>query len=97
MAFVLIFVLVSLMYRHAAQNADRLALDAFERHEAHMLKRQYLIFALVGVLSMLAAWLEIGLLYGFPGWVYLVLGPLCWWHGTWSDRRRPACGAADAA
>lgn len=97
LGFVLIFVLVSLMYRHAAQKADHLDLDESERHEAHMLKRHYLIFALVGLLSMLAAWLEIGLLYGFPGWIYLVLGPLCWWHGTWSDRRRPASGAAETA
>ena len=89
LGFVLIFATFALMYRHASRRATVLALDAHELHEAHMLKRHYAIFALVGALSIVAARLGIGLQVGFPGWMYALLGPLCWAHGVWSDRARP--------
>lgn len=89
LGFVLIFATFSLMYRHATRRAQSLGLDASELHEAHMLKRHYAIFAFVGALSILAAWLHIGLQVGFPGWMYGLLGPLCWAHGAWSERTQP--------
>lgn len=89
LGFVLIFALVALMYRHAVRRAEVLALDAHELWEARMLMRHYWIFAVVGLLSMLLAWSGAGLQFGVPGYVYVLLGPLCWWHGAWSDRRRP--------
>ncbi len=86
LGFVLIFATFSLMYRHATRRAAVLGLSAVELHEAHMLKRHYAIFVLVGVLSILVARLQVGLQIGFPGWMYGLLGPLCWAHGTWSER-----------
>ena len=47
-----------------------------------MLKRHYAIFVAVGVLSMLLAWLGVGLPLAVPGWIYALVGPLCWWHGA---------------
>lgn len=87
LGFVLIFAFLSLMYRHATRRADVIGLDAAELREAHMLKRHYLIFVLVGLLSMLLAWLDVGVRFGLPGWIYVLLGPLCWAHGAWSERK----------
>lgn len=28
--------------------------------------------------------------FGFPGILYFLFGPLCWWHGRWSERSEPA-------
>ena len=89
LGFVLIFSTFALMYRHAARRASVLGLDAQELHDAHALKRHYAIFALVGVLSIIAARFELGLEIGFPGWMYGLLGPLCWAHGAWSARAQP--------
>lgn len=89
LGFVLIFTVVSLMYRHAARRAEVLNLDPSELREAHQLTRHYAILVVVGLLSMLLAWLEIGLEIGLPGWIYVVIGPLCWAHEFWSERRRP--------
>lgn len=89
LGFVLIFVFVALLYRHAVRRAGELGLDAFEHWEARFLARHYGLFVVVGLLSMLLAWLGVGLAYGVPGYVYALLGPLCWGHGVWSDRNRP--------
>ena len=89
LGFALIFTCVSLMYRHAARRADVLGLDARERHEAQTLKRHYAIFVPVALLSMLLAWLQVGITMGAPGWIYALLGPLCWAHGIWSERAAP--------
>jgi uncharacterized membrane protein len=87
--FMLIFLCVSLMYRHAVRKAAELALDPWELWEAGMLQRHYLIFVAVAALSMLLAWTGVGVRYGLPGIFYFLLGPLCWWHGKWSERSEP--------
>lgn len=89
LGFVMIFALVGLMYQHAARRTTELQLTAGELHEALTLKRHYWIFAAVGVVSIVVAWAGVGLRTGFPGWIYVALGPLCWAHGVWSERRRP--------
>ena len=89
LGFVLIFVFVSLMYAHAARKAEPLRLDDVELHEANMLKRHYAIFVLVGLVSISVTLLGVWVEFGFPGWIYTLLGPLCWLHGTWSERRCP--------
>jgi uncharacterized membrane protein len=88
--FMLIFLCVSLMYRHAASRAEPLGLDAWERWEARMLERHYLIFAGVALVSIVTAFAGIGVRFGVPGLLYLALGPLCWWHGRWSERSAPS-------
>jgi hypothetical protein len=43
--------------------------------------RHYLIFVAVGLLSVAFAAGGVGIRYGLPGFVYCLLGPLCWWNG----------------
>lgn len=85
-----VFACISLLYLHAWRSADKLELSPVERHEAAFLFRHYLLFVFTGLLSILAARLGIGIVYGFPGFLYILLGPLCWIHGMLSDRRKPA-------
>jgi hypothetical protein len=87
--FVAIFVCLAFLYRHAAGRRDRLRLDAGDAHDARFYFRHYLIFAAVGLLSIAASAGGLGLRVGFPGWVYFLIGPLCWIHGVQSARRRP--------
>jgi len=96
LGFVLIFVFISLMYAHAARKAGLLELDDAELHEANTLKRHYAIFVAVGLLSMAVTALGVWVEFGFPGWVYALLGPLCWLHGMWSERRCPASAVTGA-
>lgn len=49
--------------------------------------RHFLIFVLVGLLSTVLANLKIGLRFGFPGFIYGILGPLCYWHSVRFQRK----------
>jgi uncharacterized membrane protein len=88
--FAALFLLVALLYRHAIRRREALELTRLQVEEARFLARHYLIFTGMGLLSALLAWSGIGLLIGFPGWVYALLGPLCFWHGKANaSRLRP--------
>lgn len=88
--FIAIFLCFALMYRHARSRKDDLGLTPMEAHEAGMWWRHYLIMAGVGAVSVLMALAEIGVHVGAPGWIYAMIGPLAWAHGSWSDKRKPA-------
>jgi uncharacterized membrane protein len=93
LGFVAVFFCVALLYGHAARQKEALELTERERYDALTTCRHYLLFVLVGLLSMGLAWAEIGLKVGAPGWVYALLGPLCGWHGKWRAVRRNAVPA----
>ncbi len=88
LAFAALFLCYSLMYLHAWRIRGQLTLDNDEAWQAAFLFRHYLIFAMMGFFSVLAALVHFGLRYGVPGWMYALLGPFCWAHGMWSQRRR---------
>jgi uncharacterized membrane protein len=92
-----VFLAIALMYRHAAALSKTLGLDAFEAAEARFLFRHYMLFVLASVASIALALGGVLVQFGFPGWVYALLGPLCWGHGVWSERKlkplRPAKSA----
>ena len=60
---------------------------------AAMWARHYAIFVLVGLFSIAVAASGLGLFYALPGWVYFLIGPLCYAHGVISERRRPVAAA----
>jgi uncharacterized membrane protein len=84
--FIAIFLCFALMYRHARAVAGSLGLSPAEAHEAAMWFRHYLIMAGVGALSVVMALAGVGIEIGAPGWIYVIIGPLAWAHGTWSEK-----------
>ena len=87
-AFAAVFLCFSLLYLHAYRLSPALELTDCQRNEAIFLFRHYLIFAIVGLLSVLTAFSGIGLRWALPGWIYFLLGPACTLHGMLSSRRK---------
>lgn len=78
LGFVLIFLFISLLYFHASKTN----LNITNSKEMKYYFRHFMIFVVVGILSIIAAKLEIGIQIGFPGFMYALLGPICYWHGV---------------
>ena len=93
LGFLAVFGVFSLLYRHAARSASALGLTPWQLHEAQMLQRHYLMMSGVGALSVVLAIADVRARFGVPGFVYVLIGPLAWWHGVWSDRRAPPADA----
>jgi uncharacterized membrane protein len=76
LGFALIFLCLSLMYYRAYRKTKHLT------HAIHLLfyVRHFAIFFLVGVLSILIAYSQMGINYGLPGLIYSLLGPFCGLH-----------------
>ncbi|PQJ78136.1 TMEM175 family protein [Polaribacter porphyrae] len=72
--FSLIFLSFCLMYFRAFKNDKNLKLLFYSRH--------FFIFIIVGIISFILAKFQIGLRYGVPGFVYILLGPLCYFHSV---------------
>ncbi len=89
LGFVAVFLCFVLLYRHALRCAGALGLAAVERFDAATKARHYLMFVVVGAVSVLVAWSGFGIRFGAPGYVYFLLAPLCFWNG-WSRSRRRA-------
>ncbi|WP_088342339.1 TMEM175 family protein [Robiginitalea sediminis] len=81
--FALIFLCYSLMYFRAfkkERGLDRgMTLLFYARH--------FFIYVLMGLASVLLSFLGAGLEYGLPGFVYALLGPLCYAHSKWFERK----------
>ena len=77
LGFLLIFLCFSLMYWRAYKKTD-------ETHNItlHFYARHFLIFVLVSLTSILLSTLKVGIGFGLPGFVYTILGPLCYWHAV---------------
>ncbi len=77
LGFVLIFSLVALMYWYAAGKETirntKAVLNYFSKY--------FCIFIGVGIFSILLSFLQIGINFGSPGFVYGLLGPVCYWYG----------------
>lgn len=82
LGFVAVFGSIAMMYLHIYRKTTALELSPFQSHEAQFYARHYGIFAGVGLLSVILAVLNVGILFGLPGFMYSLLGPLCYWHGT---------------
>jgi uncharacterized membrane protein len=81
--FSLLFGSFSLLYYRAYKkdldNPERIRLLFFTRH--------FLIFVFVGLVSTLLARLQVGLEIGFPGFVYCILGILCYLHSVYFRKK----------
>jgi uncharacterized membrane protein len=85
LGFLLIFLCYTLMYRRAykkTKSASRgLTLLFYSRH--------FTIYVGVAFISILGALLKVGLDFGLPGFVYILLGPLCYWHSVYFEKNYP--------
>lgn len=76
--FILIFACYALMYFRAFKKSKSyegsMALFFYARH--------FSIFVLVGIISIILALAKIGMQIGFPGFIYTLIGPLCYWHSV---------------
>ncbi len=88
--FVAVFTCVSGLYLHAYNQRHELGLNADETREARFYFRHYTIFIGVGLVSIVLAALGWGVGVGMPGWIFALLGPLCYLHGVQSERRSRA-------
>lgn len=83
--FVLIFASYSFLYWRAfkrdIENNNRLQLKFFYSH--------FLIFVVIGIVSVILSVFQIGINFGFPGFVYALLGPLCFFKGAIFRKKHP--------
>ena len=81
--FLMIFLCLSLMYFRAYKKTksmdEALLLLFYGRH--------FFIYVLVALLSVALSGFKIGLTFGLPGLIYLLLGPLCYWHAQWFEKK----------
>jgi len=78
LGFTLVFLFVSLLYFYASKKR----VEITNRAEMRYYFRHFAIFVFVGILSIIVAKTKIGINFGLPGFVYPLLGPLCYLHGV---------------
>ncbi len=81
--FFLIFLCLGLMYYRAYRKTKP------EGENWHLLfyARHFGIYVIVALLSILIAESKIGIRIALPGIIYAMLGPLCYWHGVYFDKK----------
>jgi uncharacterized membrane protein len=93
--FVALYAIFALLYAHAYRLRDALGLDAMETHETYGVTRQHVVMMLIGILSLLLAWLQRPALSGM---IYFLISPamgvLGWMHGR---RRKVLVAERDRA
>lgn len=79
----LIFTAISLMYFRAYKK------DVANENRIYLLfcARHFAIFIGVSLTSIVLSSLKVGLVFGAPGFMYLILGPLCYAHGVWFNKK----------
>lgn len=82
--FLLIFICFSLMYLRAYQKTRRTKKDL----DLLFYARHFGVFVIVSLISVILAKLNLGVKFGLPGFIYAMLGPLCYWHGVQFNSKR---------
>ena len=85
LGFLLIFLCFSLMYRRAYQKTKSVSRSL----NLLFYSRHFAIYVGVSALSIGVATLGVGIRYGLPGFLYAVLGPLCYWHSVRFEKKYP--------
>lgn len=83
--FMLIFLSYTFMYHRAFKkdknNSELLKLKFYKSH--------FLIFGIVGLFSVVVAISHIGIRFGLPGFIYMLLGPLCYLNSIKFRKKHP--------
>ena len=85
LGFLLIFSCYALMYRRAYKKMKS------TRHCLTCLfySRHFGIYVFVAAISVTMSNLKLGMSIGLPGMIYFLLGPLCFWHSNWFNKKHP--------
>lgn len=83
LGFLMIFLCFSLMYYRGYKKSKSLA----GATQLYFYFRHFLIFVGVSLLSIVLAYFGIGVAYGVPGFIYILLGPLCFWHSLYFHKK----------
>ena len=76
LGFTLLFLTLSVMYYRSFKIEDA----NNSKSELLLFTRHYSLFVFVGLLSVLLAKAQVGIKYGLPGFLYAILGILCWYN-----------------
>ncbi|MEM1181516.1 MAG: TMEM175 family protein, partial [Acidobacteriota bacterium] len=74
--FVAVYLCFVMLYFSVVKKREVLELSDLELFDATAMVRHYGIYVGVGVLSIALTLGQVGMAFGFPGWVYALLGPL---------------------
>jgi len=92
--FVAVFAVFGLLHRHALRQRELLGLNALAVYDVRVSSVRHLINVGVGSASILMALVLPPNLLGAAGLIYFLLGPLHFWWGYRSGRRRERLEAA---
>ena len=85
LGFMLIFLCFSLMYRRAYRKTK----SATRSVNLLFYARHFAIYVGVAVLSIAFAYFRLGITFGLPGFIYVLLGPLCYMHSKLFEKKYP--------
>jgi hypothetical protein len=85
-----VFGCFALMYAHASRRAEVIDFGPDDVRVARDRAGQYVVMALVGLVSVCLACLGIGVRYGVPGWSYALIGPALTLYWSWRRRGESA-------
>jgi Predicted integral membrane protein len=78
--WMIVFSLFAILYRRAWTMREHLSLTPVEAYDAITLSRHYAGFVLAGLLSLIVAWLGIGVRWGLPGIAYASIAVFSAWN-----------------
>jgi len=81
--FALIFLCYALMYLRAFKKTKSIESSVDLLFYAH----HFTIYVFVAIVSILLGILKVGINFGAPGFFYGLLGPLCYFHATWFEKK----------
>jgi uncharacterized membrane protein len=83
LGFTLIFLCFSLMYLRAYKKSK----SAPVAMTLYFYARHFGIFVFSGMISVVLAYFEVGIKIGLPGFIFGILGPLCYLHSYWFEKK----------
>jgi hypothetical protein len=95
LGFFVLFLIFTLLYRHAYRRRDELQLTPAEVFDVNAFALHHLSSALVGLVSMGFALLAPARVAFVAPMLFALMGPLHWWCGNYNERKRRVVLAAE--
>ncbi|QLG43968.1 TMEM175 family protein [Costertonia aggregata] len=82
LGFFLIFLCLSLMYYVSFVKTKKTDFNT----DLLFYARHFTIYIFVSFVSIILAKTQLGIKWALPGMIYMLLGPLCYFHGAWFNK-----------